>query len=446
MIKNLKSIGFNQSVAYSFLSKGWLLISGLITSFLVASSFSPEMQGYYYTFNSLLVITVFAELGLTSVLVNFVSHEWLHLSIDKERVLIGDDNQISRLVSLCYFSSKWFAFAALFTSAALIMIGWYFLGSQKHSSLQWELPWVALAITTGLNLLFLPVSAVLEGCNQVKNLYKYRFIQYLITSIVVWNVIYFGAGLWTASISITVGLLATITMYLANYRHLLGRLFFKKPKFGRVNWRDELLPMQWRIALSWIGGYFTFALFVPVLFRYQNPILAGQMGMTWTFIGALMSISSAWIAPHSPGLGLLVASKNYHKLDEKFKKINIVNFYLTIFGSACLMGGIVFLNIVSPKLAIRLLPPEIVAIFLLGTIIYSQGLPLAAYLRAHKQEPLTAVSVLTGLLNGLLVIFFGMKYAALGIALAYLTSTSILFPFMLKIFYSKKKEWHENDE
>ena len=38
--------------------------------------------------------------------------------------------------------------------------------------------------------------------------------------------------------------------------------------------------MQWKIAISWTSGYLAFQLFTPLLFRYQNATVAGQMGMT----------------------------------------------------------------------------------------------------------------------------------------------------------------------
>ena len=309
--KNLRILGFNKSVLYSFMGRGWLLLGGLVTSFLIASNFSPELQGYYYAFNSLLTLTVFAELGLTSVLINFISHEWLDLRLDEKKTVLGDSNSVSRLISLCYFSKRWFMFAALFVIVALLIFGYFFWLDTNSSDIEWKLPWAALAIVTGLIMLFLPISSALEGCNQLVSLYKFRLIQYFVVSIVAWLAILLGADLWTASISSLAGLITISLLSWVNYGPFLSRIFFSKPNLDCINWQRDILPMQWRIALSWIGGYFTFALFVPVLFRYHGPVVAGQMGMTWAFIAALMSISSAWIAPHGPSFGLLVASKDF---------------------------------------------------------------------------------------------------------------------------------------
>ena len=440
--KNLRILGFNKSVLYSFMGRGWLLLGGLVTSFLIASNFSPELQGYYYAFNSLLTLTVFAELGLTSVLINFISHEWLDLRLDEKKTVLGDSNSVSRLISLCYFSKRWFMFAALFVIVALLIFGYFFWLDTNSSDIEWKLPWAALAIVTGLIMLFLPISSALEGCNQLVSLYKFRLIQYFVVSIVAWLAILLGADLWTASISSLAGLITISLLSWVNYGPFLSRIFFSKPNLDCINWQRDILPMQWRIALSWIGGYFTFALFVPVLFRYHGPVVAGQMGMTWAFIAALMSISSAWIAPHGPSFGLLVASKDFSELNKRFKNIFFVNTCLMLLGSLALLTAIILLNNLYPELGIRLLSPGITAIFLIGTVIYSMGLPIATYLRAHKQEPLTKISIIGGLLSGILVIIFGTKYGAMGIAIAYTASTIITLPFLFKVLVTKQKEWH----
>jgi O-antigen/teichoic acid export membrane protein len=70
------------------------------------------------------------------------------------------------------------------------------------------------------------------------------------------------------------------------------------------------------------------------------------------------------------------------------------------------------------------------------------GLPIATYLRAHKKEPLTKISILGGILNGVMVIILGMKYGAMGIAIAYASITIITLPFLIKILSRKRREWH----
>ena len=67
---------------------------------------------------------------------------------------------------------------------------------------------------------------------------------------------------------------------------------------------------------------------------------------------------------------------------------------------------------------------------------------MSIYLRAHKKEPLMVLSVLSGLLTGITVWFFGKYYSAEGVAIGYLIVTVAVTPFVALIWYRKRIEWH----
>ena len=71
-----------------------------MTLLVIASYFSPELQGYYYTFNSVLTLQVFVTLGLSAVIVQFAAHEWSKLDLGKRGEIVGDSVALSRLMSL----------------------------------------------------------------------------------------------------------------------------------------------------------------------------------------------------------------------------------------------------------------------------------------------------------------------------------------------------------
>ena len=95
-----KWFGVDRAIAYALLSKLWLLFAGPITLYLISLYLTPEMQGFYYTFLSLVALQVFIELGFYVVITQFASHEWAHLSFDDSGSIIGDPAALSRLVSL----------------------------------------------------------------------------------------------------------------------------------------------------------------------------------------------------------------------------------------------------------------------------------------------------------------------------------------------------------
>ena len=68
--------------------------------------------------------------------------------------------------------------------------------------------------------------------------------------------------------------------------------------------------MQWRIALSWVSGYFIFSLFTPIIFHYYGPVTAGQFGMTWSVIGMVAAIAGPWLYTKAPKFGMLIFLKS----------------------------------------------------------------------------------------------------------------------------------------
>lgn len=72
----IRQLGLSRAVIFSVLLKSWQAGAGLLGLFLISIYFPPEVQGYYYTFASLVALQSFVELGLYLVIVNSASHEW----------------------------------------------------------------------------------------------------------------------------------------------------------------------------------------------------------------------------------------------------------------------------------------------------------------------------------------------------------------------------------
>jgi O-antigen/teichoic acid export membrane protein len=437
-----RSFGLDRPVALALAGRMWTLGAGFVTTVLIAVFFAPEVQGYYYTFNAVLALAALAELGLGTVLVSYASHEWASLRLDERSRVTGDPGALSRLASLGRFALAWYAVASTLATVALLAGGLVFFGSAQDAVSSWRAQWIALCIVTGLNFCAVPVLALLEGCNQVSNVYAYRLVQYVASSVAAWLTIWLGAGLWVAAVVGLTGLVATVLTVGRRYSGFVRTVFLTRPSGPRIDWRTDILPMQWRMALSWIGGYFMFSLFTPVLFHYRGPTVAGQMGMTWAFVGALMSVASAWVSPRAPGFGILIAQERYDELDRAFWRLTGTVLAVTGVGATAVWGGTYFLYASGHRFAERLLPPATTAYLLLATLIVCSTLPMAMYLRAHKREPLMALSVTSGVLTGVAVVVLGKAYSANGVAIGYLAVAATVTPLVAMIWRSRRAEWH----
>jgi O-antigen/teichoic acid export membrane protein len=442
-VKVFHLLGIDRAVFFAISGKIWTMVAGLITTLLIASFFPPELQGYYYTFLSVLALQVFAELGLGTVISAYASHEWAKLAIDAQGRVSGDPDALSRLISLGGFALRWYLAAAAVVAIFLTLGGFVFFGSTGWDQVSvWGWPWAVLCLVTGINLCFMPVWALLEGCNQVSNVYVYRLIQSVASSTAAWVGIYLGAGLWVTSIIGIAGLMAMVVTVGRTYSEFIRTIMFGHPAGPHLNWRVDILPMQWRVSLSWLSGYFTFSLFTPVLFHYHGAVVAGQMGMTWAFIAALTAVASSWIAPKAPYFGMLIAQRKYVELDRVFWRLTAVVMCVTLAGALGVWVLVYSLGAFHHPLASRLLPPSVTACLLVATIILVASLPMSTYLRAHKKEPLLGISIVSGVLTGFVVVLAGKYYSVEGVALGYLGVMAVVTPFVGLVWQRCRAEWH----
>lgn len=436
----------DRAVLFGLLTRVWSLCSGPVTGILIATRFTPELQGYYYTFASILALQVFVELGLGTVIIQFASHEWSKLNLDESGHIIGERDSLSRLVSIAEIASKWYLVGGILVAVALGIGGYIFFYTSHNSSISWISQWFSLCVITGITICLVPIWSLLEGCNQVARLYTFRFLQGTLISASIWIAILMGAELWTASIAGITTLLCSIYFLRRRYWIFLETLVLSKTKGPKIKWRVDMLPMQWRIAVGWIGGYFIFSFFVPVLFKYQGPLVAGQMGMTWSIVGIMGMISASWLSPRTPQFGMLIAQKRYEELDKLLWKVTKIIIGISAFMAFMLWLFVVVLNAldysVAHRFASRILPPLPTGLFLLGQLIMLTTTPFSTYLRAHRKEPLMVVSAIYAASVGFSTFYLGKYYSVMGMASGYLILNIIFMPIVFLIWYRCRKEWH----
>lgn len=440
--KLLYRVEVDKAVFFGVLSRIWVVIAGPLTALLIVIKFTPQYQGYYYTFSSLLSLQVFVELGLGMVIIQFASHEWSQLRIDDKGYITGDKEALSRLVNLANITSRWYLVGGAIIAFGLGLVGYIFFLQKQTLDVNWSLPWFSLCFFTGINVCLIPVWSLLEGCNQVSSVYTSRFFQGIISSLAIWIAIFSGAKLWSASISVAVTVLFAVLFLKYKYLNFIKSLLFAKPLDFRINWRKEILPMQWRIALSWASSYFIFSLFTPVIFYYHGAVVAGQFGITWSVVGMVAAISNAWLLPKMPQFGILIAKKEYIQLDALFWRITRIFIIIDILTAVAVGCLIYLLDVIRSPFATRLLPVLPTIIFLAAQVIMSLSSPFSMYLIAHKKNPVVFISVIVGLAVGLSTFILGKYSTVTAIGIGYLIINMLLIPFIVLIWHRCRIQWH----
>ena len=453
MIKLIKKtsslIGIDGAIAFTILSRIIQAGGGIITLVFIAQYLTKVEQGYYYTFGSILAIQIFFELGLSGIITQFVAHENSALIWEDEIRFTGSDKSSSRLSSLLRFSVKWFSVISVILFVGLILAGYFFFGvfGKNDIGVSWQVPWIILSITTTLSLMISPLLAFFEGLGRVKEVAKIRLIQQAVQLSLV--IIFFSVGLKLYSSPLAALVTCTIAplwILLGSKIRLIQFILKKKGKWN-VNYRLEIFPYQWKIAVSWISGYFIFQLFNPVLFATEGAIVAGQMGMTITVLNSIMALTFSWMTTKVPTFSVLIAQKKYLQLDNLFNKTLIQSSVLNVIGLLSFLGLIFVLRYFDIKVGGKNIGnrflPLLPMLFMMIPIFFNNIIgSWAIYMRCHKEEPMLLQSVVIGALCTMSTIIFGNYYGVQGISTGYMILTIVSFVWTYIIFVSKKNEWH----
>jgi O-antigen/teichoic acid export membrane protein len=433
----------DRPVAYSILGNFISLLFGSLTVWLIANYLSLETQGYYYAFAGLISLQFILELGLGQTVIPFASHEWAHLGLNKEGQIVGDINAQARLLSMGRLLFKWYSLSAGIVLLCLTPAGYLFFNLFPSSEVEWRYPWIVLCSFIALNLWAMPIFYLLQGCNQVTSYGFYRLIQQIAYGVCVWAMILLGGDLWTFPAAAAM-IFIWSCVFIWKYHFPFFLFFFYARNGKKIDWWGEIWPTQWRTAISWLSSNFITSFFSPLLFYLSSPKVAGQVGLTIAVHNLLLAVSSSWVSTKFPRFGMLISKGDYKELDHLFKKSMVISGGSMILGSSAILCGIYTLHFFDHPLKIRILPPLLTGLLLLGGIFASLSIHLSFYLRAHKKDPLAIPFLITGFLILALGIHWGKGLDALGVSIAYLGVSGLFqFPLSLYIFYRFRRDRDE---
>lgn len=439
-------LGINKAIFYSVSSRIIQALGGMFTLFFIAKYLNIEEQGYYYTFGSILALQVFFELGLSGILSQFVAHEFVYLKWNVHE-FIGDEYYKQRLSSLLHFTFHWFSVMAFVLFILLFICGYLFFNFNQviDANVTWKSPWLLLVFASSLNLLVTPILSYFEGLGKVKEIAGLRLVQQAVHVLVAWGCLVFGYKLYTTGVATcAIFLVAFIWIISKKQLILLRKIWQHFNAANIISWRKEIFPYQWKIALSWISGYLSFQIFNPVLFATEGSVIAGQMGMTLTVFNGITSLAMNWINTKIPTMSSFIALKEFKNLDFVFYKTLKQGLFICFFFIVVYLLGIKLLGFLNISLVDRFLSIDLLILLSLVTLSNIVVFFLAAYLRCFKREPYLYMSISMGIATTLSTVFFGYNTGVYGIVVGYAClSLFMYFPWALRIFINKKREWCE---
>ena len=433
--------GLDFHVVGTLLFRGWTVMAGAITVVLLPLWLSPVQQGYYYTFASILALQVFFELGLNQIVVQLVGHEAARLTRGDAGDLQGDAVHLDRLGSLARLMRRWYGTAA----SIFVVVGGaagvlFFSAKGVLQRDAWLGAWLVLATATAANLYLSPGLAMMEGLGQVGQVARVRLRQSVAGYLGLWMALLGGAGLW-AAVAMPVAAAISTAWWLRTHGAPLRRLAARDvPPARRLQWRRDVLPFQWRIALSWVSGYFIFNLFTPLVFSHDGAVVAGRLGLGLTVFNAVSTVGMSWISAANPVLAAHIARGERAQLDALFAAVAKRAVAATAVISVGVLVAAWLLDRAGVHAIARIASLPVLACIAWVTVVNSVVFAAAAYMRAHREEPMLPVSLAGAALTGAVAVFGSRAGVVPMMAMYAAVTTCVTLPWTLALFvrYSRR--------
>jgi hypothetical protein len=415
-IRKLKSFVNNIGVEREVLSNISLrllqIITQLILIFSISSKFSSVELGYYYVLNSYAGMSIFFELGMSAVIMQNAAHE--SAKISKELLFVDNNGLLSKLSSLFHFICKWQIIASILFLVIIYSSSFFFFNvkqTHENQNIHWQVPLLVLLLSISISIIINGIYSFLEGCLFVFEISIVRIIQNISFIILFVIFIISNLGLLAYGLAQLFSLLLAVFFLSRQKVFIALRNIYKSVSDeNSFNWMQDIFPLQWRVAMSSISGYFIFQIADLFAFKYQGPVLSGQLGFTMSLVNGIVIVSSVWTSSRSPMYANLVANNKINDLQTLFKRTIFSSIITFLFlGIAFFVFKLLFIDYYKLVFVGRLLNNYDTLLILLYSMCNVIIFSLAAYCRSNKEEPFLAPSVI-GAVWGIFTSFLVLKY------------------------------------
>lgn len=435
-------MGVDRAVFYSVLLRVFSTAGGLVTIPLILTRLNPTEQGYYYTFGSILALQVFLEMGFGAVAVQMMAHEAAHLKIDLKSGIIGPVENLDRFSATFQFIRKWYAALSILVGVLLFPAGFLFFStSAKDASIHWMGPWTILVLSTAGDLFVRSLDSTIEGMGFVAESIRVNLWSAAIRIILSILGLLFGLRLYAVPVASAIALIINRRM-VWKLLHVVGAETRKYGKDIRIDWRKDVLPFQWRIALSWVSGWFIFSAMMPVVFRNFGAVEAGRFGLAMSLSGFINTFAMNWTSTKAATWGQMASRKDWEAMDALFKRVSPQAVGMALLGSILAVLLVPHLGVWMPRFAGRVPDWRVLALLCTATVMNQIVFAEAFYLRAHKREPFLVSSIFSGVAMSIGLFCFTYK-SILSVSAMYAALTLVGGPIMGSIIFMYcRSRWH----
>lgn len=417
--------GVDRVFAVNLATRVWMLAFGPVVLGVIIHKLGVAEQGFYYTFLSLIGLSVFLDMGFTRAVQVFTSHEFAALNLPRGKPMEGSATHRQRMADFGKAILLAHLALALVAGVAIGLVGEFMFRREANAAIAWHGPWWSLSFAAAASFIVVPMQTILEAAGHVPHMAWVKFARQVVTNLVLVLALLGGEGLAASSISAWVGFAVTLSLIVVPYAPFWRQILAGRVREGVVLLR-ELAGYQMRIAVSWTAGYLIFSIMTPIAFCALGAEDAGRVGLTWQVIGIVSSIAFSVIQAKTPTLGTLVGQGKSAEALATNRRATRGALAVAAVGYAAILLGLgavrAFGHVGWPELLLKgadrmlpLIPIGLLAFAELGKL---QMLGVFSFVRTLKVEPFTpmlvALAAFVPALCWALAANFGVEWLCIG--------------------------------
>lgn len=394
MIKNNFSITKIDDLSWALIYRFVIMISGVLIISILPFKTTPEEQGLYYALLGLISIYVVVDLGLSSMLINFISHQTMSGK---------DDHQIeikkANLALLLRFAIKWVVVSSLLLGFFVYHVGHDILSEYKTVFMGLEQVVMLVCLVSIMTLILFAGSAVLEGLNKVSEAFFIKTIYVTVMIVMQIILLFMDMSYFALLAGQGIALVLAGVIYLKRNLASLLELILYSTEYANVSIVNQVIPFQLKVAISWVFGFLPIQIMPTILFTTLGPVWAGKIGLTQQIVTALSATSFIFIQVVVPKIGQLASLKKSKEVSVIYKKALKKSLLFSVVSILIVALSVEILTKYQRDIADRLLPTALLLVYLLIILINWLTFARAVLARAFHKEIILFPAILSGFIS-----------------------------------------------
>jgi hypothetical protein len=280
-----------------------------VSLLLVSVYFSAEERGVYFSLTAFVVLQTLFDLGIVQASVTILSREFAGLKIDDSGAVNAARERAERILEVLSHVSRWLRTAGFLSLGVVGVLGCVVMINSGVAARVW-VPAVGTTVFGVMATLWvLPLQIAMEGANEVQALGRARALGNLARVLTLaGGIILYPSVAWLG-LSAVVQALVLVWATPPNLKRMLTQ---SQQRAGAEHgvWRDEVIPFQRKLAVTWLGGSLVILPLVPGYMMAFGPEAAGRFGLTVTAFQSIVGIAVLWQTVSLPRIAGLVVEES----------------------------------------------------------------------------------------------------------------------------------------